>query len=219
MSHLDSKANLSLGLVFLLLFSAAFLVGCRGDLDPQRPDDAYLLFRDALFAGDGQGVWNRSDDQTRKYFEEHYERLVEMNALIERYLPLTDHQLARRQSGVELIERVDSGEALFLQIFTPEQLPDDNAIHFGSTVREIRVSEDGQTAVILTRGEQEFVMMRQDKDEWFVNLAESGDFLDEAFQWLQQNEEALEQTVEDLIAPERQVRETIIADLMGLNDE
>ena len=219
MNHLDSKITLSFGLMILLLFGALALTGCRSDLNPQEPDDSYLLFRDALFAGDGEGIWERSDEQTRAYFDDHYQRLVDMNALIERYLPLTDHQLARRQSGVELIDRIDSGKDLFLQIFSPEELPDDNAIHFGSTVREIRVSEDGQTAVILTRGEQEFVMVRQDNDEWFVNLAESGDYLDTAFQWLRSNEEALEQTVEDLIAQERQVRETIIAELMGLNDE
>lgn len=202
----------------LLTLVLLFATSCRGELDPERPEDAYLMFRDALFAGDADALWNRTDEETRAFFDEHYTRLVEMNRLIERYLPQTDHQLARAQSGVEILAEIDSGESLFLGVFSPQDLPDDQAITFGSTVREIRVSEEGDTAVILTRGGQEFFMTRQE-NEWFVNLVRSEDFLVSAFDWIQRNESALEQTVEDLIAQEQRVREGIIAELMGIEDQ
>lgn len=200
----------------LLLISSCYLTACEKELDPEDPGDAYLIFRTALFANDSETIWSRTDDETRDYFQENYERLLEMNALIERYLPQTDHELARQQSGVEILARVHSGETLFLEVFTPQNLPDNAAMHFGSTIQEIRMAEDGETAIILTRGAQEFVMTYQET-EWYVNLVRSEDFLDASFQWIDRNEVALRQTVEDLIAQERRVREAIIAELMGLD--
>lgn len=215
----NSRACLLAIALVALTTMELFLTGCRGDLDPERPDGSYLIFRDALFDGDGDGIWERTDDRTRTYFEDHYKRLQDMNDLIERYLPSTDHQLARRQSGVELLEEIDSGKALFLHILEPTEFADDDAVFFGSNPDEIRISEEGDSAIIATHGGQEFVLTRQDDEQWYVNLADSGSFLDEAFEWLSKNQDALEQTVEDLIAEERQVREQIIADLMGLDDD
>lgn len=206
---------LSLCLV-TILFST---VACNSELDPSDPEDAYDIFRHALFEGDGEKVWARTDEQTREYFEQRHEVLQEMNALIERYLPHTDHQIARSQSGAELLDEIESGEELFVRLFEPVEFPDNHAIRFGAEVQQIQMAEDGETAVVLTRSEQEFVIVRQDDENWYVNLAESGDFLDNTFQWLIENEDALTQTVEDLIAEERQVREQIIADLMDIDDE
>lgn len=213
---LKNRPHLPLVLIFMALFSGVFSTACSGELDPARPEDSYRLFRDALFSGDGQGLWERTDDQTRAYFDAHFERLETMNELIESFLPLTDHQLARQQSGVELLEKVDSGQELFLHIFSPAEFPKDPAVEFGSQVQEIQMAEDGKSALIVTRGGQEFILTLQSDELWYINLAESGPVLDQAFQWLTDNQAALEQTVEDLIAEERQVREQIIAELMGL---
>ncbi|MFU8806288.1 MAG: hypothetical protein ACNA8W_20930 [Bradymonadaceae bacterium] len=203
-------------IVTLVLVSSVF-TGCRGELDPARADDSYLIFRDALFAGDSETMWNRSDAATHEHFQHRYTQLVAMDTLIERYLPLTDHRLARRQSGVELIDTIKDGKSLFIRIFDPAQVPQDEAILFGSDVREIQMSEDGKSAVIVTRGEQEFIMARSEEDNlWYVSLIESEDVLSAAFAWLDKNEAALEQTVEDLIAEERTKREAIIAELMGV---
>lgn len=203
---------LLLTLVALVVTSA----GCSSELDPGKPGDAYLLFRDALFAGDAQAVWNRTDEETREHFQVRYEQLVEMGKLINRYLPQTDHRLARRQSGAELTDSVTNGEALFLKVFTPAELPRDEAIRFGSEVHEIQMAEDGNTAVIVTRSEQEFVVVKARDGQWYVNLLESGDVLASSFAWLDQNASALEQTVEDLMAEERRKREAIIAELLNL---
>jgi len=193
------------------------MAGCGGEPDPSSPDDAYQIFRTALFEADAETMWQRTDPQTRDYFEERYQRLVEMDELIERYLPQTDHQIARTQSGAELLDEVDSGSELFVTMIQPGPFVDDDAVELGSRLQELRMAEDGQSAVAATRGGQEFVLVA-DGDHWYVNLVESGQFLETTFQWLTDNEEALEQTVEDLIEEERQVREEIIADLMDPDD-
>lgn len=202
-------------LLFAMLALAVGMtnVGCSSELEPSDPEDSYELFRIALLEGDGEEVWERTDDNTRQYFEDRYAALEEMDDLIERYLPPVDHQLARSQSGSELLDELESPQELFHYVFQFEAMADDDAVRLGSDPRQIQMTEDETSAVVLTRTEQEFVLVLQDDERWYVNLVESGDFVDEAFAWLDQNEDALEQTVEDLIAEERQLRETIIADL------
>lgn len=203
----------------VVLVAVSFAPGCSGEADPGDPDGAYELFRDALFEGDTQDIWERTDDETRDYFQDRYERLEQMNDLIERYLPQTDHQIARTQSGAELLEEIDSGEELFVRMFEPPQFENERAVRVGSEIDELQMAEDGESAVAVTRGQQQFMLVQQDDELWYVNLADSGDFLDEVFAWLIQNEDALEQTVENLIEEERQAREEIIAELMDPEEE
>ncbi len=206
----------SVGLIAVVVTTALVataIAGCGGEPDPSSPDDAYQIFRTALFEADAETMWERTDPQTRDYFEDRYERLVEMDELIERYLPQTDHRIARTQSGAELLDEIESGRLLFVTMMQPGPFVDDDAVELGARLQELRMAEDGQSAVAVTRGGQEFVLVTDD-DHWYVNLVESGSFLETTFQWLTDNEEALEQTVEDLIEEERQVREEIIADLM-----
>lgn len=197
---------------FLLSFGAA----CSGELDPGDPKDAYDLFRHAFFAGDGEAVWERLDDQTRDYFDDRYDRLEGMNNLIERYLPHTDHQIARSQSGAELVSQLDSGRDLLIRILEPVDFPDDEAVRFGSEVEQLQMAEDRQSAIAVTRGGQQFGLVLQDDDLWYVNLVDSDELLEHALNWLHQNEDALGQTVEDLIEEERRLRERIISELMDL---
>lgn len=201
-----------------MVAASLVLTACSSELDPSDPEDAYDLFRHALFDGDGEAVWERTDEQTREHFDNRFERLQEMNDLIERYLPQTDHQIARSQSGAELLDETDSGRSLFIRLFEPSEFPDDEAVRFGSEVQQIQMSEDGHSAVVITRGGQEFSLVLQDEELWYVNLVDSGDFLDEALKWFDDNEDALEQTVEDLIAEERQMREQIISELMDIDE-
>lgn len=189
------------------------MAACGGDLDPEDPEDAYALFHQALFDGDAEGVWERSDETTRNYFQQRYEALEHMNELIERYLPPTDHQLARAQSGAELTDELDDGRELFIHIFDGLAVDDQAAIQFGASAAQVQMAEEGDTARLITRSDQEFDLVRQD-DQWFVNFVDSDAFDDRAMQWLDANEEALTQTVEDLIEEERRERESIIAELL-----
>ncbi|QDG54187.1 hypothetical protein FIV42_26625 [Persicimonas caeni] len=194
----------------------ALAVGCGDELDPTEPEGAYYIFRNALLKGDAETVWKRTDDTTKAYFQQRYEQLEEMDETIERYLPQTDHKIARKQSGTILLDEVDGGKGLFMKVFQPKNLPDEQAIKVGSDIDELKVAEDDSAAKVVTRAGQEYVLKADKKtEEWHVMLVRSSDKVDGAFGWLEANESALQQTVEDLIAEEREKREAIIAELMN----
>ncbi|MGM0557790.1 MAG: hypothetical protein ACQEVA_15505 [Myxococcota bacterium] len=207
-------------LIAIVALSAVITTGCSDELDPTEPKDAYVIFRDALFSGDGQVVWERTDEQTHAYFEQRYGVLVEMDELIRRYLPQTDVKLARKQSGTVLLDEVSNGRELFLKVYSAENVPSEEAVQLGSNVDEVKVAEDGQLAKVVTRAGQEYIMTRDEQsEEWFVMLVKSNDAVEDSFDWLDSNEEALTQTVEDLIKEEREKREEVIAELMGFDQE
>lgn len=219
-------------LLVTLALVLAGAIGCGDEADPMEPDGAYDMFRDAMLSGDAQGVWETTDPKTHAYFEDRYAQLVEMDETIKRYLPQTDHKLARQQSGTELLDEVDDGKGLFLKVYRPENLPETSEegggglmaflgtktpVEVGSDVAEVKVAEDETMAKIVTRAGQEYVLVRpNDEEKWRVRLSQSSKVLDQAFGWLDANDKALQQTVEDLIAEERKEREAVIAELMGL---
>ena len=214
----------SLALVFLLLVGS---VGCTGKSDPTGPEGAYNQFRDGLFEGDNDKVWNRMSPDSHAYFDDQVARLRLMDEKIVRYLPPTDHKLARGQAGSVLTDEVTDGRGLFDKIFQPKGLPKDEQFKVGSQVEEIRKSEDEKTAEVITRGKQTIRLVHDEKsDEWFVSLPNSTfvtvektpEALNKSFQWLEKNESALDQTIEDLIEEERREREKVIADLMGYGE-
>jgi hypothetical protein len=141
-----------------------------------------------------------------------------MDELIRRYLPQTDVKLARKQSGTVLLDDVGDGRELFLKVYSAENVPKKKAIiEVGSEVDEVKVAEDGKLAKVVTRAGQEYILTKdEDSEEWYVMLTKSNDAVENSFGWLERNEEALTQTVEDLIKEEREQREEVIAELMGL---
>ncbi len=199
----------------LLCALSMSLSACSSELDPTRPEDAYLIFRDALLAGDAEAVWARADSTTHAYFQERQEQLVAMDEQIVRYMPQADHRLARRQSGVVLAQTAPDGRALFLKVFTPKALPNDEAYKLGSDVDTVNVTEDGDFAKVITRSGQEYFMARQKPDgQWYVMLPRSITSLEQRMAWVAQNQSVLSQTVEELIAEERKEREAVIAELL-----
>jgi hypothetical protein len=205
--------------VFVLAVSiaAVFLAtGCSGELEPDEPDEAYLIYRKALLDGDVATMWERSSKSTHKYFERRYETLVEMDRKIREYLPQSDHKLARKQTGAELLDEIDGARGLFERIVRPDNMPVGQARELGSLVGEIRVSKDETQAKIVTRGGRTYRMVKQDDMKWYVALDDSLESLDKSFEWLERNDEALTQTVNDLRKEEREEREEIIADLMDV---
>lgn len=192
------------------------LAGCSDELDPTNPGDAYLMFRDALFEGDSDKVWQRLDSQTHEYFQQSYVELEEMSKTIERYLPQSDHRLAKSQSGAKLLNEVSDGKTLFIRVFTPKELPNEEAYRLGSDIAEISLSEDESFAKVVTRSNQTFYLSHSKQDDqWYVMFLKSSEELKKAMGWVESNKLALSQTVDDLIAEERTEREKIIGELMG----
>ena len=205
---------MALALALALTLSA--FSGCSGELDPRDPSDAYLMFRDALGEGDSQKVWARVDEHTRAYFERSYLDLQDMGDSIERYLPQSDHRLARSQSGVKLLDEVSDGRTLFLRVLTPEALPlQEDEYKLGSDIAELSLNEEETRAKVVTKGGQTFLLTRDPSDEqWYVMFTRSSTELLSAMRWVEDNKLALSQTVDDLIAEERAKREQVISELM-----
>ncbi len=192
-------------------------VGCSDELDPTQPEDAYEVFKTSLMSGDAEGVWARVDEDTQTFYQERRDKLEAMGERIVEFLPQADHRLAREQAGVVLTDEVADGKALFLKVFTPKELPTDQAHQLGMDIDELNVAEDGLLAEVKTRGGQVFYLKRKSEEgEWFVMLLKSTDQVAGSMKWLDTNEEALEQTIKDLIDERREAREQIISELMGL---
>lgn len=203
-------------LLLLMLMGAA--LGCNSELDPTQPDGAYYLFRDALLAADGEGVWKYSDEATHLYFQERFEHLAEMDKTIDEFLPQTDHRIARQQSGAILLDEINDGKGLFLKIFQAKPLAENEAIRIGSDIEELTVNKEGTAARVMTRAQQVYLLKKADQSEqWHIMLMESetSKSIEKSLGWLDHNESALQQTVEDLVAEQRQEREAIIAELMN----
>lgn len=199
-----------------LLMMLGWAAGCSSELDPSKPDGAYHLFRDALLAGDAEGVWKNSDAATHLYFQDRYEHLSDMDETIAQFLPQTDHRIARQQSGAVLLDEVKDGKGLFLKIFQSEGFADE-AIRIGSDIDELKVNKEGTTARVVTRAEQIYLLGKDGESErWHIMLMDSeiSKSVEDSMDWLGHNESALQQTVEDLVAEQREQREAIIAELM-----
>lgn len=194
------------------------LSSCDENIDPTDPEGAYNLYIKAMFNADAEGVWARLAPSTREYFQTQYEVLVEMDETIRRYLPATDHKIARQQAGSILTEETKDGKGLFLKVFQPGSLKVDEGHVVGSAVDEIKINEDETAAELKTLGGDTIYLAKGENEEWFVMLVRSSTKVTDRMKWLEQNQSALQQTVEDLIAEERKNREAIIAELMKLED-
>lgn len=195
------------------------LSACSDKLDQTEPDGAYLLFRQALLAGDQAQLWSLCDSSTHKFFQDRYESLTAMEEDIVRYLPQADHRIAKRQSGAILTRELKDGKGLFFKVFQPKSLPESRAVALGSEIEEINMSEDKKSALVITKAGQKFYLTRTDDDSktpWLIILPKSVPEAEAAMKWVEQNQSALRQTVDDLISEERTQRETIIGELMKI---
>jgi hypothetical protein len=175
------------------------------------------MFQRALADGDTSAMWNRLDAQTRDYFVDRYRDLVAMDAKIRRYLPATDHEVARNQSGAALLSEIDGGEELFEKVARLDRVAMTPGRRVGARVESITVSKDEKSAVIETLASQTFRMTKGEEGEWYVNLVASNNAIHQNFAWLRNNSEALDETVDHLVDRERERRERVIADLFDVN--
>lgn len=200
----------------LLVLCLTLAVGCAENVDPKDPEGAYNLYTKALWAKNAEAVWDRSAPTTHQYFEDKYSTLVKMDETINRYLPPTDHKIAREQAGSILTSKVKDGKGLFLEVFHPDRLKLAEKHKVGATVDQIKINEDETAAELTTLGKDVFYLTKGENEEWYVMLVRSSSAVEGQMKWLTQNESALNQTIEDLIQEERKEREAVIAELMKL---
>lgn len=207
--------------IAVLLLAAVGLVatGCGEKVDPTDPEGAYNLYVKSLWAGDAEAVWERLAPSTHEYFQNQYETLVEMDETIRRYLPPTDHRIAREQAGSILTDKVDGGKGLFLKLFEPSQLQLTEGHKVGAVVEEIRINEDETRAELKTLGGDVYYLTKGEGERWYVMLVQSSSPVEKRMNWLESNQSALKQTVEDLIDEERKEREEVITELMKLETD
>lgn len=219
MSHRPCSRSVLLRAAILgLLVAAAPLVGCESKLDPKEPGEAYLLYRKAMLEGDVDGIWERTAPSTKSYFEDRYQQLVKMDEKIEKYLPQTDHQVARKQTGTVLLDEMEGGRDLFEKVAKPGNVTVNQARELGSLIEKIRKSKEGDRAQVVTRSGRKYRLVKGSEGEWYVALVKSMKAVDESFQWLDRNREALTETVNDLLETERKKREKVIAELMDVEE-
>lgn len=199
----------------ILICSLLILTGCGENLDTTTPEGAFNVFKNAMFDGNPDVMWERMSQSSQGYFDEQLQRLNAMDEKIERFLPPTDHRIARRQAGTVLTDEFSTGKELFLHVFRPDSIPDDEKFRVGMHVAEIKISEDERQAAVVTRGEQEILLVESEGGEWHVMFVESSEVVPNAMAWLDSNEDALDQTIEDLISEERSLRAEIISELFG----
>lgn len=199
----------------VLWVAAVFAVGCQEEYLPDNPEGAYMLWRQALLSGDTAGVYELLDEDTHKVLDERVEVMRVMSEDIVRYLPQVDQKLAREQTGVVLLRKHDmeTGADLFEVLFEPDKLEVTPSVEVGTEISEMTLNEAGDEAVIVVYSSQQFLMRRGQDGRWRVSSWRT--LCLERTQWILDNRDALEQTVQDLINEEKEEVDAAIKFLLA----
>lgn len=203
---------MALGVLWVV---AAFVAGCQEEYRPDNPEGAYMLWRQALLSGDTAGVYGLLDEDTHAVLDERVEVMRVMSEDIVRYLPQVDQKLARRQTGVVLLNEhdIETGADLFQALFMPDKLEVTPSIEVGTEISEMTLNEAGDEAVIVVYSSQQFLMRRGQDGQWRVSSWRT--LCLERTQWILDNRGALEQTVQDLINEEKEEVDAAIKFLLA----
>ncbi len=201
--------------VFLLASLIALsAISCAEELLPTEPEGAYLIWRQALLEGNADVAYDHLDEQTRAVFEERVEVLNVMSEDILRYLPRTDQRLARQQTGAVLLKEkgIEDGRGLFKVLFKPEAMKVTPEIEVGTEVSSVEINETGDEAAIVVYAGQQFLLRKEEDGIWRITSWRTLSL--ERTQWILDNRDALEQTVQDLINEEKEEMDAVIKYLL-----
>ncbi len=210
MRRVQSPQSLPALLCVLMTLPVVGLCGCADDLDPRQPQGAYLIFRQALFTQDAETAWSYLDAGTQAVFEDRAKALDDMSEDIVRFLPQVDQRLARKQTGAELLKakQITDGKALFILLFTPAAVPVTPEIEVGTQISSVEVNDAEDEAIIVTESGQQYRLVVEEDGVWRVSSWR--DLAVERTKWILDNQTALTQTVQDLIAEEKEEVDRII---------
>ena len=200
--------------IFILLVSSTCLSSCAEEVVATEPEGAYIIWRQALFDGDEDKVYDQLDDQTQKVFQDRVVLLGRMSQDIQRYLPQADQKLARQQTGVVMLSEhgIKDGRGLFKALIELDKLTVSPELEVGTEVSEVEVNESGTEAAVVVYAGQQFVLRKEEDAHW--RIASWRQLSTERTQWILDNGLVLEQTVQDLINEEKEEVNAVIKYLL-----
>ncbi|MEO1273331.1 MAG: hypothetical protein AAFX99_35045, partial [Myxococcota bacterium] len=218
-----SIASASHPWVLFALWFALVTVGCQGELKPEEPDGAYLLFRQALLDQDTDTIYSFLNNKTKTVFDTRTVVLKDMSTKIDRFLPQVDQKLARSQTGVVLLKKHDikDGKALFKHLFQSKAIEVTEGLQVGSGIRfpggVEYLDEDKTQAVIVTWANDQYylVLEEEGEDKKIWRVASWLEDAEAKTQWIVTNQKNLDQTIQDLISEEKEEIDTVIKYLLA----
>lgn len=152
-----------------LLVTLLALPACGGEKPPTEPEGGLAVFGEALATHEIDAIWARLSPDTQLVAESALAAFIATEQQIDR-LQSSDQLDTREATGTQLLETIDSPEALFTLLVNPSRLPpleEKSRLRAGMRAETVvQVAED--TAIVVTRANQEFEMVRGDDGEWRV---------------------------------------------------
>lgn len=153
----------------LLVLIAMCLSACGGDAPVTEPEGGYDVFRQALASSDAERIWSAIDPRIHEDLAAVHQQIQTTEDRIAQLQP-SDREDTRLATGMESLLGLETPFDLFVHIYQPARVPD---LSDGSRYAEsLEVSEvalvDANNAVVLTRGDQEFQLVRLDDGTWRV---------------------------------------------------
>lgn len=145
------------------------LAACGGEKPPTEPEGGLAVFGAALASQDADAIWARLTPDTQLVAESALSALGTTDQLIER-LQSSDQLDTREATGTGRLEELETPEALFALLVNPTTLPpleEKSRLRAGMRAETVvQVAEN--TAIVVTRADQEFELVRSDDGEWRV---------------------------------------------------
>lgn len=200
------------GIVCILALLVSLAAACEEDRpEPTDPEGAYRLFIEAIEAKDEDAVWEYLDQGTKDLFAEQYKALVRIDRIIEAYFDPSEHRYMRERTGAYLLEseHIDSAKALYHFIFDVRDIVFEGDHEVGATIDEFNYTDEDETvAMILTRGGQSFVMMKEEDKIW--RTASLRNMFEDAVTPIKNSESALKDFAKENLMDERQRRVEVV---------
>lgn len=143
--------------------------GCGDNAAPDEPEGGLEAFIVALSSGEPERVYDQLSDDTRALCEDAVVTLRDTADAIQLLQP-SDQIDARRNTGVELLQRVESGADLFAQLTDLTAIPPlDEGSRFRTGLKpSTTVPVAADTVLIATKSGQEFELVRDADGMWRV---------------------------------------------------
>lgn len=161
------KTPLSLPLAALL--ALALLSACGGEVPETEPEGGYNAFRDALASGDAERIWGALDPRIHDDLTVVHQQIQTTADRIAQLQP-SDREDARRATGMDELLALETPYDLFVHVYQPARVPDlSDGSRYAESLEAADVALlDDTHAVVLTRGDQEFQLVRIDDGTWRV---------------------------------------------------